>query len=288
MQEEMKILKTLEDLEAETGRLKLAGEKAALVPTMGSFHAGHLSLIDIAYSKADKVMVSIFVNPTQFNSADDYECYPRDIDRDLELLRHRKVHAVFVPDVEEIYGSSFQSRVRVSELSQRLEGEHRPGHFDGVATVVSLLFNLFQSDYAVFGEKDFQQLRIIEQLVQDLKFMFQILRAPLVREEDGLAMSSRNLRLSTEERGKALALSRGLLLALATFRQGERESCRLVSLVEQEFEGLSDTAVEYVSLVEDDELRELPDALEQGCRILAAVRVGEIRLIDNVALIPRP
>jgi len=286
----VQIVEHIAPLKAAINSLREKGNSIGFVPTMGALHDGHASLIRQSVKETDISVVSIFVNPTQFNDTTDLKKYPRDLHSDVKILQNilRTDDLVFAPENKEIYPERDTRIFDFGQLDKIMEGKFRHGHFNGVAQVVSKLFDIVTPDKAYFGEKDYQQLAIIKKMVQQESLPVNIVSCPIIREEDGLAMSSRNLRLSTEERGKALALRRGLLLALATFRHGERESCRLVSLVEQEFEGLSDTAVEYVSLVEDDELRELPDALEQGCRILAAVRVGEIRLIDNVALIPRP
>lgn len=205
-----------------------AGESIAFVPTMGFLHEGHLSLVRTARRYASRVVVSIFVNPAQLNDPADFEKYPIDLVRDEQLLVSEGVDVLFIPTTETIYGSKklsadseYQSWVSVDRLTQPLEGAHRPGHFRGVTTVVSVLFNLVQPDVAVFGEKDFRQLRVIEQMVLDLKFPIKIVRGELVREPDGLAMSSRNVRLSPAARSAALSISRGLMRAQQLFKEGE-------------------------------------------------------------------
>lgn len=264
-----------------------AGETHAFVPTMGFLHEGHLSLVDLAQRAADRVSVSIFVNPAQFNDPKDLEKYPRSLQCDLTLLRHRGVDLVFCPSTEEFYPRDFQSWVSVEALTKRWEGAGRPGHFRGVTTVVSMLFHALQPDFAVFGEKDFQQLRVIEQMVADLKFPIEIVRGTLIREEDGLAMSSRNSRLSFESRQKALGISRGLLNAQKAYQRGERRAEALCQAVQRELQHLPGVAVQYLACVQEDTLEaveDVPDGVP--CRVLTTVVVDGIRLLDNMVLNP--
>ncbi|MDC0358266.1 pantoate--beta-alanine ligase [Oligoflexia bacterium] len=285
MQKKIEVFKTIETLRAGVKQVKSKGLRLGLVPTMGFLHEGHLSLVELAQQHSDQVFVSIFVNPAQFNDRGDLERYPVDIPKDIERLAERGVAAVFNPTPEMIYGPHFQSWVTVSELADTWEGADRPGHFKGVATVVSILFNLLQPDVAVFGEKDFQQLRIIERMVVDLKFGIDIVRGPLIREQDGLAMSSRNTFLTSEQRATALAINQGLYRAREAFDKGEREAKRLVALALEQLEGEAHVKIHYMSVVDEEMLQEVDQAQDSGTRILAAVEVGGIRLIDNISLV---
>ncbi len=233
----------------------------ALVPTMGALHAGHLALLAAARGRCDTVVMSLFVNPAQFGEPADLNGYPRDEARDLELAREAGVDVVFAPTAAEMYPPGYQTWVDVTELAATLEGQHRPGHFRGVATICLKLFNVVRPDVAVYGQKDAQQIEVLRRMVGDLHLELELLVAPTVRDEDGLAVSSRNVRLSTEDRARALALPR----ALAT---GDREAARAIL----EAAGLD---VEYVAEAPFD-----PPTLA------AAVRVGSTRLIDNVPLEP--
>jgi pantoate--beta-alanine ligase len=280
----IKVLNTIKELRAYTRELQIQGHKTGFVPTMGYLHEGHLSLVDLAARRSDKVLVSIFVNPTQFNDPKDLEAYPVDLERDISLLEERGVSAVFIPTKEMIYGKRHQSAVSVSSLTALWEGADRPGHFEGVTTIVSILFHLVKPACAVFGEKDFQQLRVIEQMVEDLHFDLEIIRGPLVRESDGLAMSSRNVRLSESERQKALEISRGLRRALATYQNGEKEAGKLLGVVRAGLENLVDVKIAYLAIVSEDTLKPVEFVEDEATRMLAAAQVGKIRLIDNIAL----
>ena len=285
----MLTINTAETLRNELRSLRRQGATIGFVPTMGYLHEGHLSLVRLADKHCTHVFVSIFVNPAQFNDSQDYEKYPIDLARDSKLLAQENVHALFVPGRDTVYGQSnsrdgaFQSWVDVTQLSREHEGACRPGHFRGVSTVVAILFNLLQPDFAVFGEKDFQQLRLIEQMVSDLKFNLSILRAPLVREDDGLAMSSRNVRLSPEARKAALLLSQGLLAAKEEFSKGDRDSARLCRVVHEYLSTSSLIKPEYIKAVDEDRLSEL-STIVRPARIILAADVDGVRLIDNIAL----
>ena len=200
-------------MQSVSRQISCSGKKIGLVPTMGYLHQGHLSLIKKSKELCDITVVSIFVNPTQFAPTEDYEKYPRDIERDNKLLKEYNIDYVFVPSQEEIYSSGYQSYVYVNEISKKFEGEFRPTHFRGVTTIVSILFNCVKPDLAFFGQKDAQQAAVIKQMVSDLKYDIEIIVCPIVRETDGLAMSSRNVYLSPEERTKALTLHKSLLYA---------------------------------------------------------------------------
>ena len=255
-----------------------------LVPTMGALHDGHLSLVDRARAECATVAVSIFVNPTQFGEGEDFALYPRDLDSDLEMLRQRGADLVFVPDVAEIYPPGFDTWIDVGPIADRLEGAARPGHFRGVATVVAKLFGIVQPDRAYFGQKDGQQTVVIHKLARDLDMGVEIVVLPTVREADGLAMSSRNARLTTEQRRAAPVVYRALSTGLELWQRGERDAAAIRShlLRELEAEPLLGN-VDYVSLADRDTLEELKLA-EQGAMLSAAAHLGTVRLIDNVLL----
>jgi len=254
---------------------------------MGYLHEGHLALVRRARAENDEVVVSIFVNPLQFGPHEDYERYPRDLARDLRLLEPEGVGLVFAPPVEEMYPPGFATAVEVSgPLAERLEGAARPGHFRGVATVVTRLLNLVQPHRAYFGWKDAQQVLVVRRVVQDLALPVEIVPVPTVREADGLAMSSRNVYLSPEERAAAAALPRALFAALARFQQGERDAEVLRQLVHA---ALAQTPVrlEYVSVSDRETFQELA-RVDRPALLLVAAWVGTTRLIDNVPLDPVP
>lgn len=280
----MKVLHDIPSLRAWTR----AGEgPRVFVPTMGALHAGHLSLIDIARNKAGeagRVIVSIFVNPAQFAPHEDLDAYPRPLAADLALCRERGADAVFVPPVEAMYRGDASIRVVEESLSGSLCGRSRPGHFDGVCTVVAKLFNLVQPDAAVFGQKDFQQLAIIRRLVRDLDIPVEILAGPTLREPDGLAMSSRNVYLTPEERRQAVILSQALNRARAALDAGERDPLALKNLVRQALRESPLARPDYVELVHPESLRPLVEAIapEEGALIALAVFFGKTRLIDNL------
>ena len=276
------ICKTISEIRELVSGYKRENKTIGFVPTMGYLHEGHLSLIDIARERSDILIASIFVNPAQFNNAEDLEKYPRDEKADLNFLKERNVQAVYMPDPESLYTSSFQTWVDTTELTKEYEGAFRPGHFKGVTTVLTVLFNLIQPDCAAFGEKDFQQLRVVERMVEDLKFPIEILRGETLREPDGLAMSSRNVRLSEENRAKALNISAALNRARDLFSSGERDSAKTQSLVQKHLSGVEGIELEYVAVVNED-LEEIKE-LDSSSRVLVAASLGGVRLIDNCAL----
>ncbi len=284
----MDVLRTRNDITQWSRRMRAAGETIVLVPTMGALHEGHLSLVDQARTHGTKTVVSIFVNPKQFNVTADLERYPRDEARDLALLAERGVDLVFAPDESVIYPERFSSHVSVRALTECYEGAGRPGHFAGVTTVVTILFNLVAPHAAVFGEKDFQQLRVIEQMVGDLGVDIEILRAPLVREEDGLAMSSRNVRLSSEGRIQALVLGRSLRRAAEERRNQSRQSEDIILAAMSELNPLIESkqiTLEYLVVVDEETLEPILDiAPEHPARILVAAMVEGVRLLDNMPL----
>ena len=287
----MTTVRTVRELRHEVGEARRqAGSVAAgdadvvaLVPTMGALHEGHLSLVDRAREEADFVVVSIFVNPAQFGPGEDFAAYPRDLERDLELARGRGVDLVYAPVVEQVYPSG-QPRMRVQPgtLAERLCGLSRPGHFEGVLTVVAKLFNMVQPDVAVFGQKDYQQVTLIRAMVRELDFPVRIEAAPIVREMDGLALSSRNTYLTERDRERARSLSQGLFAARDAFAEGVTDPDRLKAKVRGTMRD-SDVEPEYIELVDAEALEPVEEA-EPGMVLAVAARVGETRLIDNVIL----
>lgn len=277
-------VETVADLRTRIDGWRRAGEMIALVPTMGNLHAGHYALVEQARGLCDRVVASIFVNPTQFGPGEDFERYPRTPQEDAEGLRRHGCDLAFLPGVQAVYpfGSAHAHRLDVPALADVLCGAHRPGHFDGVVTVVSRLFNLVRPDVAVFGEKDFQQLRILERMTEDLGYAIRIERGPTVREADGLAMSSRNRYLDADQRQRAPGLRRCLLSALEGWRAG-RSAAALERDAVDHLAG-SGFQVDYVEIrLESDLRRPQPDDRD-GLRIFVAARLGATRLIDNLAL----
>ena len=255
-----------------------------LVPTMGALHRGHLSLVDRARADCAAVAVSIFVNPTQFGESEDFAQYPRDLDADLDLLRQRGADLVFVPDAAEIYPPGFATWVDVGPLGERLEGAARPGHFRGVATVVAKLFTITSPDFAYFGQKDGQQTLVVRQMARDLDLGVAIIVLPTVREPDGLAMSSRNIRLTPPQRQAAPALYRALQAGHARWQAGEKNAANLRAAAMQELQAEPRLdAIDYVSLAAPETLAELEQATP-GAMLSAAARLGAVRLIDNLIL----
>lgn len=282
----MEVIKSIELIKERIREYKREGHTVALVPTMGYLHEGHLSLVRMAKNKADKVVVSIFVNPLQFGQGEDFKVYPRDLDRDAKLLEVEGVDLLFCPEAEEMYPDDFQTYVEVTKLSSGLCGAYRPGHFRGVATVVLKLFNIIKPDMAIFGEKDYQQLRIIQQMVKDLNLDVEILSHPIVRDFDGLALSSRNTYLNEEERRSALSLYQALKLAERLVLGGEKDPERIVKLVREYIENFPYTKVQYVEIVDPQTLERVSQI--RGPVLLAlAVFVGKTRLIDNRIIKPK-
>ncbi len=253
------------------------------VPTMGALHRGHLSLVELAMEEADRVVVSIFVNPAQFGPGEDLESYPRTVDSDLESLGKAGVHCVFLPSVSEIYPPGHSTTVRVAGLTENLCGGYRKGHFDGVATVCSILFGIIRPDLAVFGRKDAQQLAVIRRMVRDLRMGIRIVAGETVREPDGLALSSRNSYLSEEERAQAPVLYRALRKAREMARGGESRADRIVRETERVIREVPLAKLQYVQLVDPDTMEPL-DSLHPHGLLAVAVYFGSTRLIDNVIL----
>ncbi len=255
-----------------------------LVPTMGALHEGHLSLVREARRMCDVVVVSVFVNPTQFGPSEDYEDYPRDLTKDTALLTDYNVDYIFAPAAEEIYPKDFSTYVNVGGLSKLLEGESRPGHFRGVATVVAILLNTVRPDFAFFGQKDAQQAVIIKRMVRDLAFDTEIVVSPTVREDSGLAISSRNLYLDAEEQQSAAVIHRALKQAKEIYKKGERHAAKLAETVRATIETEPRVRVDYVSVVDAETLEKLDRLDERPIMVAVAAYVGKTRLIDNTML----
>lgn len=262
------------------------GDRIALVPTMGYLHEGHLSLVDRARGLADRLVLSIFVNPTQFDAESDLEAYPRDLDRDLDLAGGRGVDLVFAPSVQEMYPEPPLTSVTMRGITEGFEGAARPGHFEGVLTVVTKLFHVVEPDVAVFGWKDAQQAAAVRRLIADLDFPVELEVAPTVREPDGLAASSRNVRLSPDHRERALAIPRTLERVRELFRFGERDGTRLEAAMRRSLEDAPGVEPEYAAVVDRDRFVRV-DTVESPCVAAVAARVGPVRLIDNALLDPR-
>jgi len=276
----MKIITTVREMQTEAKKLRQAGKIIGFVPTMGYLHEGHLSLIRIARKRADVVVISIFVNPTQFGPNEDLDKYPRDIKRDEKLASETGVDIIFYPSNEEMYPERYLTYVTVEKITETLCGASRPGHFRGVTTICTKLFNIVKPHFAVFGEKDYQQAVVIKQMVRDLNLDMEIITGPIIRESDGLAMSSRNAYLSPEERQDALILNRSLKFAEEMVLKGEKRAEVIGKTVREMIEEKKSTGVDYVSVVDPDTLAPLKK-IENRALIAVAVFVGDTRLIDN-------
>jgi len=277
---DMHVAKTI--LEIRASRQKLKGT-VGFVPTMGYLHEGHLALVKQAKKENSAVIVSIYVNPTQFGPREDLGAYPRDLDRDLELLRKEGTDIVFVPPDDEMYPRGFSSWVDVEKVTERLEGASRPGHFRGVATVVAKLFNIVQPTRAYFGQKDAQQVVVIKRMVADLNMRVEIVVVPTVRESDGLAMSSRNIYLKPKERQAAAILFKALTLAQRLWRDGERDAEKIRRQMTALMQKEPLAQIDYVSIADSETLEEL-NLLDRPAVASLAVRIGKTRLIDNMPL----
>ena len=283
----MKICPTIHDARAASRSFREHGKRLGLVPTMGALHEGHLSLVRAAKAQCDAVAVSIFVNPTQFGPTEDLARYPRRFEQDCELLKKEGADLVFAPSAEEMYPKGEVTWVTVEGLSEKLDGRSRPGHFRGVTTVVSKLFHVIEPDAAFFGQKDAAQVAVIRRLVRDLNFAVEIVVCPIVREPDGLAMSSRNAYLNSDERQRALVLQRSLQRVEKEFRAGERNAARLVTAAREVFAQGLQVRLDYLEIVDPDTLDPL-DEISRPALVAVAAYVGSTRLIDNTVLIPKP
>jgi len=253
------------------------------VPTMGYLHEGHLSLVRHSKKENDITVVSIFVNPTQFGPNEDYNSYPRNLNRDASLLEKEDVDYVFIPEIEQMYPKDYSTYINEEKLSRHLCGRSRPGHFRGVCTVVTKLFNIVKPNRAYFGQKDAQQFRVIRRMVRDLNMDVEVIECPIVREPDGLAMSSRNIYLSTEERNQALALNRSLKIAENLYRSGEKNTERMKEKIVQYLSSFDKIKIDYVEIVSEETLEPV-EKIEGKVIVAIAAWVGKARLIDNTIL----
>jgi pantoate--beta-alanine ligase len=280
----MEIINRRQRMFSISRKLRRETKTVGFVPTMGALHAGHLALVKEARAACDVVIVSIFVNPTQFNNSADLDKYPRDLMADAATLAEYDVDYVFAPERSEMYPEGFATHVDVGTVSDTMEGESRPGHFRGVATVVTILFNTIRADRAFFGQKDAQQVAVVKRLALDLGFETEIVVVPTVREESGLAMSSRNSLLSEEDRQKAVVLIEALREAKTAFKKGERNTAELAEMVQKRVGSEPHVRLDYVSVVDRESMKPLEKVGDDEALIAAAIYVGDVRLIDNVIL----
>ena len=280
----MEIINRRQRMASIARKLRRENKTVAFVPTMGALHEGHLALVKEARQMSDSVIVSIFVNPKQFGEDEDFDQYPRDLTSDAARLAEFEVDYVFAPDVSEIYGEGFATYVYVEGLTEHLEGAARPGHFRGVATVVTILLNTIRPDFAVFGQKDAQQQAIVKRLSRDLGFETEIVVVPTVREESGLAMSSRNAYLSDEDREKASIIFQALRDGKIAFKAGQRNGSKLAQIVQSMIETEPLASIDYVAVVDRDTLEPVQKIGDNEALIAVAVRFGPVRLIDNIVI----
>jgi pantoate--beta-alanine ligase len=279
----MQIVRSIEEMRRLTKGLRSGGRTLGLVPTMGALHEGHLSLVRAARESCDSVAATIFVNPLQFGPQEDFGRYPRTFERDAELLERERVELLFAPDALEMFTAGAQTLVDVPLIGGRLDGRSRPGHFRGVATVVAKLFHIVQPDRAFFGQKDAAQLAVLRAMVKELNFDLEIVSCAIVREADGLAMSSRNRYLSAGERVQAVALSRALRQVERAIGEGNRVASTLVESLRRELEGADGVRLDYAEIVDPETLEPVKD-VDAGALVAVAAWVGETRLIDNLLL----
>ena len=277
----MKLIRTVAEMQEASAGAKRGERRIALVPTMGALHEGHVALMRKAREQGAAVVVSIYVNPAQFGPTEDFKKYPRDLEKDCVLCRREEVDVVFAP--EELYAGNASSWVDESALSLRLEGERRPHHFRGVCTVVAKLFNIVQPQIAVFGQKDFQQLKIVERMVRDLCYRIEVVPVPIVREPDGLALSSRNQNLTGEERAQATVLSKALNIAQQMFNEGERNAHRLETAMLRAVQLAPASRLDYAEIANAETLEPVTE-VKRGNVALLAAQIGGTRLIDNLIL----
>ena len=280
----MEIITSVTDMQQRCLAARAAGRKIALVPTMGFLHEGHLSLLREGKERGDLLVLSLFVNPTQFGQGEDLDSYPRDLERDAELARSVGVDWLFAPTASDMYPAGYASYVNVEGLTEVLCGESRPGHFRGVTTVVCKLFTIVQPQVALFGLKDFQQLAVIRRMTADLNLPVEIVGMPIIREADDLAMSSRNSYLSPQQRCQALALSDALRLARTAVADGEESADNLLQMVRRRIEQEADAAIDYVQICHAETLQKAT-VIDRNAVLLLAVRIGQTRLIDNSYLV---
>jgi pantoate--beta-alanine ligase len=280
----MEVITTVRGMKAYIKAIKQRGETICLVPTMGFLHKGHLDLMREGKTLADHLVISIFVNPTQFGPSEDLDKYPRDFERDSRLSEDVGVECIFFPDVHEMYPKGYATYVNVEGITEMLCGASRPTHFRGVTTVVAKLFNIIEPDVSVFGEKDFQQLTVIKRMVDDLNMNVKVIAHPTVREDDGLAMSSRNKYLSMEQRTSARVLNKALNKARELVIHGERDTAKIRQTTVAMIESTPEAAIDYVEIVDPDTL-ECIEKIDTKAVMALAVKIGNTRLIDNMELI---
>jgi pantoate--beta-alanine ligase len=278
----MRILRSADEMQRDAERLRLGGKRIGLVPTMGYLHPGHLSLVQRAKAAADVVILSVFVNPEQFGPNEDFAKYPRDFEKDKALSERAGVEIMFSPATDEMYGKGFGTYVAEEEASQILEGLIRPTHFRGVTTVVAKLFNICKPHVVVFGQKDAQQAFVIKRMVKDLNFDVSVIVAPIARETDGLAMSSRNVYLTKRERSEAIALFQSLTVVEEKIKKGEQNTARLRQEMESLIRSKGSPTIDYIAFVDPESFREIDQITKSGVLVAVAARYGTTRLIDNV------
>jgi pantoate--beta-alanine ligase len=282
----MKVIKETDELRRQVSGAKSRGMSIGFVPTMGYLHEGHLSLVRQSLQKADVTVVSIFVNPAQFGPREDFKQYPRDLNRDSEILEREGADYLFVPEADEMYPPGYRTYVEVHDLQDKLCGRFRPGHFRGVCTVVLKLFNIINPDISFFGQKDAQQAIILKRMVKELNLSVNIEVSPIIREEDGLALSSRNKYLTQEERKAALVLSKSLEEAQSMMEKGQRDSAAIIRTMKEIIGREPLARIEYLEIVEMDELKPITK-IEKEALAALAVFIGKVRLIDNTILRPK-
>ena len=283
----MKRIATIAEMKAACRQVARTGKTLGFVATMGALHEGHLSLVRASKARCDVTAVSIFINPLQFGPAEDLDKYPRTLERDAALLEQLGADFLFMPGVEEMYPQGAQTYVLVEELSNKLDGASRPGHFRGVATVVAKLFEIVRPDFAFFGQKDAAQVAVLRKLANDLDMDVEIVVCPIVRERDGLAMSSRNAYLTSEQRQQALVLHRSLLRVQTAVEQGERDSAKLIEIGKQAITEEAGARLDYFAIVDPDTLDSVAD-VSRGALVAVAAYVGATRLIDNILVTASP
>ncbi len=280
----MQIITSVSEMQIYSDKIRINGNKIGVVPTMGYLHEGHLSLIRLAKQHSDVVITTIFVNPAQFSPEEDFEKYPRDLNRDISMCTSAGCNVVFAPDVAAMYNHNFLTFVSVDKISNKLEGKFRPSHFEGVTTVVAKLFNITKPHVALFGQKDAQQAAVIKQMVKDLNFDIQIIVAPTVREPDGLALSSRNIYLTNGERKDAAVLYNSLKLAEEEITNGENSVEIIKTKMIEIISSKPNFIIDYISFNDPDTLEELDTIAETPVFVSLAARIGKVRLIDNLVI----
>jgi pantoate--beta-alanine ligase len=281
----IEIITAVKDMQKRSDKMRCQGKTIVFVPTMGFLHEGHLSLIREGKKHGDDMVVSIFVNPTQFGPSEDLETYPKDLKRDLDLLQKEGVNAVFTPDADEIYGGKYQTYVELEKLPNHLCGLSRPVFFKGVATVVTKLFNIVKPHVTIFGQKDYQQLTVIRQMVRDLNLDIEVIGAPTVRESGGLAMSSRNTYLTPDQRISALSLNKSLQKAQTLVENGLKDADKIINTAAELIRSHPETEIDYITICDPETLDDMK-TIDKPALMALAVKIGKARLIDNMILNP--